>query len=315
MKVSSLKNFEGSKEAVEYKERLRKIMAMTANCKVDYEAESRSGEYVNWHLLDCRGYKIEHIGLENCSCKLLVADYNKETEKVIMFLHGGAYYQGLDDKYLVMAKNFSEAFNKSKVLIVDYRLAPRNLYPAALNDAVDSYKYLLLIGYKSENIIFAGDSAGGGLALSSALYLKEHNIEMPKAIITFSASTNACCDGDSWTKNLDIDPLLGKHTNPDLIKPIYAGKEELKNPYISALYGDLKGLPKLLMQVGTHEVILSDTLDFAEKAKKAGVEIKQTIYQGMFHVFQVVPNLPEGKEAWKEVHEFLMSIYSGGDNQ
>ncbi len=306
--MSIIYNSGGSKEAIEYKEKLRIMMSKIANCKVDYEAENKSSEDVNWHLLDDEGYKIEHIKLENCNCKLLVSDENKETDKVIMFLHGGAYYQGLEDKYVVMAKKFSEAFNKAKVLIVDYRLAPKNLYPAALKDAIDSYKYLLRKGYKSKNIIFAGDSAGGGLALSSALYLRDNNVLLPKAIITFSASTNACCDGESWTKNLDIDPFLGRHSNPDLIKPIYAGNEDLKNPYISALYGDLKGLPKLLMQVGTHEVILSDTIDFAKKAKKAGVDVKQTTYQGMFHVFQIVPALPESKEAWKEVQEFLMSV-------
>lgn len=308
--MSLVKNFEGSKEAIEYKKRLREMMTMTSSYPVDYESESKSSELVNWHLLDNDGYRIEHVKLENCIVKLLVPNDNKDSEKIILFLHGGAYYQGLCDKYLMLAKNYSVAFNKSKVLIVDYRLAPENLYPAALNDAVNSYKYLLSKGYKSKNIVFAGDSSGGGLALSSALYLRDYNIQLPKGIITFSAATNFCCDGASWTENLDIDPMLGRHSNPDLIKPIYSVNEDLKNPYISALYGDLKGLPKLLMQVGTHEVILSDTVDFAKKAKKVGVDVKQTTYQGMSHVFEVVPTLPESREAWKEVHEFLKVLYN-----
>lgn len=310
--MSLLNNFEGSKEAIEYKKRLRSMVTELAKSKIDYEAENSSSKYVNWHLFDNEGYEIEHIKLENCNCKLLIPSDNKETEKVIMFIHGGGYFQGLNDKYLKMAKNCSKAFNKARVLIVDYRLAPKNVYPAALDDTVASYKYLLSKGYKSENIVFAGDSAGGGLVLSCALYLRDHNIELPKAIITFSAATNACCNSESWTKNLDIDPflgpLLGKNSKWEFTKPVYPGKEDLKNPYISPLYGDLKGLPKLLMQVGTHEVILSDTVDFAEKAKKVGVDVKQTTYQGMTHVFQVIPVLPESKVAWKEVNEFLISV-------
>ncbi len=284
--MSLVKDFDGSKEAIEYKKKIRKMMTMIANYPVDYEKESKSSEYVNWHLLDNEGYKIEHIELVNYNAKLLVPNDNIDTDKVIMFLHGGAYYQGLEDKYLILAKNYSIAFNKSKVLMVDYRLAPKNLYPAALNDTVDCYKYLLSKGYKNENIVFAGDSAGGGLALSSALYLRDHNIQLPKAIITFSASTNLCYDGESWTKNIDIDPMLGRHSNPDLIKPIYAGNEDLRNPYISALYGDLKGLPKLLMQVGTHEVILSDTIDFAKKAKKLVLMLNKLLTKECFMSFK-----------------------------
>lgn len=279
---------------------------------MDYEKESRSGENVNWHLLDEKGYRFEEIKLTNCTAKLLINNKNENSSKVLIMLHGGDYYQGLEDKYLVMAENFSKANNDSKVLVVDFRLAPKNLFPAALNDSVEAYEYLLNNGYKAENIVIGGDSSGGGLTIATALYLKENKKELPKALITLSAVTNfdPGYKGDSEEKNKDVDVMLGSFINDDLIKPIFAGKESLKNPYISPMLGNLSGLPQIYMQVASHEVLLSNTVDFAEKAKRQGVKVKYDIYYGLFHVFQIAPDIPESQTAWKDIAKFLKEVYS-----
>ena len=152
-----------------------------------------------------------------------------------------------------------------------------------------AYNWLLDQGYKSENIIIAGDSAGGGLTLATALYLRDHDMPLPAALITMSA----------WTK-LDYKRL----------KPDYVGKNDPKDPYISPIYGDYHDLPPMLMQVGGDETILNDTLKVAHIAEGDGVSVQQTTYKGMFHVFQMLfPELTEANEAWNEVEDFIKGIF------
>ncbi len=294
-----------SEMAIQYAQVIREMATEAAKYPVDYEAESRNGENVNWHLLDEEGYHFEKMDFQNCKGMMLVKDDNIDTDKVVLMLHGGANYQGIEDKYLKMAKNFSVSYQDAKVLVLDFRLAPKNVYPAMQEDVVDAYKTLLDKGYKSKNIVFAGDSAGGGLVLTSVMYLRDHQIELPSAMITLSAITDYTYQGESWTTNADLSPMLGKHMNKDMIKPIFAGTTPLDDPGISALYGNKEGLPRLLMQVASYEAPLSDTLDFAKQAKKAGVDVTEEVYFGLFHVFQISDDLPESKIAWEHIEEFL----------
>ena len=142
------------------------------------------------------------------------------------------------------------------------------------------------------------------------LYLKDNNMPYPAAFITMSPWTDLTNSGTSYKDNFEIDPLFGKSTNSMLYNSSYIGDNDPKNYYISPMFGDFEGFPPMLMQVGTHEVLLSDTLTVAEKAKKSNVDVKVTVYEGMFHVFQMVGDLiPEGKAAWDEVEEFINSIW------
>ncbi len=164
-------------------------------------------------------------------------------------------------------------------------MAPEHPYPAALEDAVLAYTWLLGQGYLPEQVIIAGDSAGGGLTLATAFYLRDHDMPLPAALITMSAWTNL--NYRSWA-------------------PEYVGTASADNPYISPIYGDYHGLPPLLMQVGGGEQLLNDTIAVVQKAKAAGVDVQQTTYPGMFHVFQILfPELPEANAAWAEVEAFI----------
>lgn len=213
-------------------------------------------------------------------------------DRAILQLHGGAYTRSLEDNgitYRRAAVQYSK-LSGAGVLTVDYRVAPEHPFPAALEDALLAYKWLLDEGYQPEHIIIAGDSAGGGLTLAMTLYLRDHQMPMPAALITMSAWTNL--NYKRWT-------------------PPYVGDEKADNPYISPVYGEYHGFPPMLMQAGGDEVLVDDTIRVAEKAKDAGVYVKQTIYPDMFHVFQMLfPVLPESNTAWHEVEEFINEIYS-----
>ncbi len=227
---------------------------------------------------------------------------------IILQLHGGAYVSGYNDMYRRSALKYFYISCETDVISLDYRLAPKHPYPAALEDAVAAYEYLRENGYGSENIIVVGDSAGGGLALALCLYLRDHQIALPKAIVTMSAWTDLAAEGESYIRNYLLDPLLGIGTKP-LDVEAYAGHHSLKDPYISPAYGEYDGFPPMMMHVGSNELLESDTLTVARKASEEG-EVSVCIYRGMFHVFQLSFDLiPEAKKAWREITDFIQGQF------
>lgn len=243
----------------------------------------------NWALPEEYGLEVkevEGIAMEWVQVK------EASPDKIILQLHGGAYTRSLTANgvtYRRAAVQYAK-LSGAAVLTVDYRVAPAHPYPAALEDAVGAYKWLLAQGFQPEHIIIAGDSAGGGLALVTVLYLRDNGLPLPAGIITMSAWTN-----------------LNYGRRP----PAYVGKNRADDPYISPFYGDYHGFPPLLMQVGGDEYLLNDTLKVAEKAKAAGVAVQQTTYPGMFHVFQMLfPELPDANRAWEEVGAFIKDVFT-----
>ena len=228
---------------------------------------------------------------------------------IIIQLHGGGYYGKLHNTYRDMAGLYNELSQGFDVLSVDYRVAPDNPYPAALDDAVAAYEWALKRDYPKENIFVVGDSAGGGLALALCLYLRDHNIQMPAGIITMSAWTDLTKSGESYEEKFDIDPIFGGSIDTLVYKEGYYRENDPEDPYISPVNGDYTGFPPMLMQVGEYEMLLSDTMTVAEKAKQAGVSVKEHIYPGMFHVFQMgLTRYPESKEAWVEIGKFFRYV-------
>jgi len=232
-----------------------------------------------------------------------------KSPNVILQFHGGAYVAGYSDMYRKSAVKYYRISCGTDVASLDYRLAPANPYPAALEDAVESYRHLLASGYAAEQIIVVGDSAGGGLALALGLWLRDHGVALPKAIITMSAWTDLAQEGESYLRNFTLDPLLGAGTNPLDVKA-YAGENSLHEPYISPAYGTFEGFPPMMMHVGSFELLESDTLTVARKASEAGVDVSVSIYRGMFHVFQLAFDLvPEAAKAWKEIGDFIQGQF------
>ncbi len=237
---------------------------------------------------------------------------DKHAEGIILQLHGGGYYGRLKNTYRDMAGLYHEVSGGLDVLSIDYRVAPKHPFPAALEDAVDAYQWILAQGYAPESIFVVGDSAGGGLALALTMYVRDHGIALPRGIVTMSAWTDLTMSGVSYQENFDIDPVFGKQEDSLIFQDGYVADAAPEHPYISPLLGDFHGFPPMLMQVGEYEMLLSDTLSVAKKARAAGVSVREHTYSGMFHVFQMgMCMYPEAKQAWKEVGVFLRKTKSG----
>jgi acetyl esterase/lipase len=225
-------------------------------------------------------------------------------KKVLLYFHGGGYSTGSINTHRSLVSQIIKGAG-IKALMIEYRLAPEHKYPCAVEDAKAAYEWLLQNGYSSNDICFGGDSAGGGLTLASLLYLRDKNIPLPKCAIALSPWTDHTLSGNSYLGNKDIDPMLVAEGFPIWSKH-YSGEEDNKNPYISPLFGDLQGLPPIYIQVGEEEMLLDDSLRFAEKAKAAGVDITIEVYAEMFHVFQAFWRvLSAAKKANIKLGEFL----------
>lgn len=233
------------------------------------------------------------------------------TGRMVLQLHGGGYIGPLKNIYRRFAVRYSKISFGGDVLSIDYRVAPEDPYPAALEDAVSAYRWLIEEkNYRPSHVVVAGDSAGGGLALALCLYLRDHKLPLPGGIIAMSPWADLTNSGESYTTNYEVDPLFGNSKDNMLYNSSYIGEGDPADPYMSPVYGDFTGFPPLLVQAGSYEVLLSDSVTVAQIAKKAKVQHRFSVYEGMFHVFQMGLDLfPESREAWEEVAEFLRIVY------
>lgn len=252
-----------------------------------------------------KGYTLTEIQMEAFTMEWLEPDWIN-SDYVLLQLHGGGYVGTMHNAYRNFAVLYSELGQGMPALTIDYRVAPEDPYPAALMDAVTAWEWLLQKGYKEDKIFVAGDSAGGGLALALALYLKDHERNLPCGLIAMSPWTDMTASGDSYQTNFEKDPLFGNTRDSLIYNREYLGLEDPTNPYISPAFGDFFGFPPMLIQAGSYEMLLSDSEAVAKKAKSQGVKVRFHIYEGMFHVFQMAMQLmPESKLAWREVGKFL----------
>ncbi len=226
-----------------------------------------------------------------------------DPEKMILYVHGGGYVSGSCNDHRGFVSKFAKRTGV-KNLVYEYRLAPESPYPAALDDSVRIYEWLLASGYKSQNILVAGESAGGGLCLALLLALKERKIPMPAAAVAISPWTDLSCSGESYKTKNKVSPappdswlVFAKH---------YAAGHAPDRPFISPLFGDLTGLPPLLINSGTDDELFDDGEKFAEKAKAAGVEVSFRKGKGMIHCYPLLaPMFPEATEAMDEIVTFI----------
>ncbi len=226
------------------------------------------------------------------------------TDRVLLYLHGGADVMGSARTHRDLAARLSQAVGV-RVLVPDYRLAPENPYPAAIEDTTAVYGWLLTQGFKPEHIAIGGDSAGGNLAFVSLLALREAGMALPAAAILLSPWTDLTFSGESVKTRAEVDPMI-KLGEADEHIAAYVGNHDLADPLISPIFADLRGLPPLLIHVGNDEVLLDDSVRLAERAQAAGVEVKLKVWEGMWHVFQTLAVvLPEGQASIGELGEFV----------
>ena len=222
---------------------------------------------------------------------------------VILYIHGGSYALGSINVHREFIVRLVQA-TKIRCLAINYRLAPEHPFQAALEDATTIYGWLLNQGVDASQIIIAGDSAGGGLALGTMVTLRDNGEQLPSGAVCISPWTDLALTGASIQSKAKVDPILDL-ASLQMYARYYAGENELTSPLISPLYANLKGLPPLLIQVGTDEILLDDSTRFAEKARDAGVNVTLKIWDEMFHVFQLIPFLPETKKMVDSIAEFV----------
>ncbi len=225
--------------------------------------------------------------------------------RAVLYLHGGGYMMGSIATHRQLCGWIAKAA-EARVLSVDYRLAPEHPCPAAVDDAVAAYDWLRSQGVEPEGIVIAGDSAGGGLTAATLLALRDQGKPLPAAGVMLSPWTDLAATGESLTSRSAIDPMIGGAAALGGMTTAYLGTGDARDPLASPLYGDLAGLPPLLIQVGTEEVLFDDSTRFDAKARSAGVDVTFEPWNGQVHVFQTFAFMvPEAKEAIAHIGDFV----------
>lgn len=228
---------------------------------------------------------------------------------MILYFHGGGFVSGNAVDHRNLVAKFTQ-FLGAKSLVFDYSLAPENPFPAGVNDSVTIYQWVLSQGYLPEHILFAGDSAGAGLQMSCLLKLKELGLPLPAGVVAMSPCVDMTISGESHKTRLKADPCTPKGSTETWLS-YYIGDGDPADPIMSPLFGDLSGLPPMIIQVGDHETLLSDSTRFAEKAHKAGVDVTLHVWEGMFHCFPLLaPMFREANEAMVEIRDFVEFVWN-----
>jgi acetyl esterase/lipase len=228
---------------------------------------------------------------------------NPAKDKVLLYIHGGGFISGSCLTHRMHVAKFANGCNL-KSLVFDYRLAPEHPFPAALEDCIAAYTWLINLGYEPKDIIIGGESAGATLTLSLLLALKENNIQLPKAAFSISPITDLSCSAKSFIYNAakDVAPMNSWSVWTNL----YISDNDLKNPLLSPQFGNYEGIPPIYVCVGTHEIHLEDCVNVAKAAEQQGVEVTLRKWEHMIHAFPLLtPMFPEAKEAFSEICDFV----------
>lgn len=269
----------------------------------DLEKQRRSQEALGNMAAAMGGLVWEPFGLGGMDAAWMRLERPHKRRRVILYCHGGGYTSGGLGFSKVLASKLTRATGLD-VLAFDYRLAPEHPYPAAVEDAQAAWDHLMRLGFGARDVVLAGDSAGGNMALVLCLKLRAEGRMLPGALLLMSPWTDMTCSGESLTERADIDPVL----TPEYIYAVreaYAGSLDPAQPELSPLLADLAGLPPTLIQVGTHEILFSDAERLAERMKAAGTECRLEVWEGMWHDFQMYPS-KSAAQAMQNAAHFLI---------
>src|SRR6266849_5688262 len=224
--------------------------------------------------------------------------------RAVLYLHGGGYVIGSINTHRALAGRISRAA-KARVLVIDYRLAPEHPFPAAVEDSVAAYRWMLSTGLKPSRIAVAGDSAGGGLTVATLVAIRDAKLPVPGAGVCLSPWIDMEGIGKSMESKAALDPVVQREGLLGMAAA-YLGGQNPRSPLAAPLYADLKGLPPLLIQVGEAETLLDDSTRLADRAKTAGVSATLEVWPEMIHVWQMFASfLPEGQQAVDGIGGFL----------
>ena len=271
----------------------------------DVEKQRASQENLSGIFSKSKELIYQDIKIGNIPAEWVSVDRVHMDKYAILYCHGGGYNTG-SFRYARSITNKLAASTAMDVLSFDYRLAPEHPYPAALEDALEAWDYLMRYGYGAREVILAGDSAGGNLALALTAKLKSQGRRLPRGLILFSPWTDLSKSGKSHEIKADTDPILSAEYLDKAILD-YAGEKDKGDPFISPLFADFKGFPPTFIQVGENEILLSDSYNLRKNMLKQKVQVKFEFYSGMWHVFQMSP-FKTAYEAMDHVAEFIFEI-------
>ncbi len=239
-----------------------------------------------------------------------VAGRGASEERAMLWLHGGGYGLGTLRQYRGLASRLSSACGV-RVLVPEYRLAPEHPFPAAVDDAVASWKWLLDGGWAGRSMVIAGDSAGGGLTLATALALRDAGVDLPAALVALSPWTDLTGSGESLDRLDGVDVMLDRGTYEFFAQQYLAGHDP-RAPRASPLFGDYARIPPMLLHVSDAETLYSDAVRVAERAREDGVNVTLDVWEGMPHVWHAYAHLiPEGALAIEQVGGFVRGQLRG----
>ena len=233
-----------------------------------------------------------------------VAAAEARADRAVLYLHGGGYCIGSVNTHRQLACDLSRATG-ARLLLIDYRLAPEHPFPAALDDATRAYRYLIESGVRPAQSAIAGDSAGGGLTVATLLALRDADGPLPAAGVCLSPWLDLTMGGASMRTKAAVDPMVQRE-NLQRMAEAYLGGADPRSPLASPLFADLRGLPPLLVHVGSAETLLDDSTGFAERARAAGVDVSIDVWDDMVHVWHAFAFvLPEARQAIDRIGSYL----------
>ncbi len=282
---------------------IRKVHGMIDS--PDIEKHRHSQDQVGALLGTGKDILIREVEFQDMAGEWVSVNRAHMKKYVILYCHGGGYSTGSSIYARTLTTKLA-ASTSMDVLSFDYRLAPEHPYPAATEDAMKAWDYLMLLGYGARDVIVAGDSAGGNMALSLVLKLKSQNRLLPRGLVLMSPWTDLTSSGKTHITRAEVDPVLNEEYLKSMIEN-YAPEQPLDDPLISPLFGEFEGFPPTYIQVGDNEVLLSDATMLHKKMIQANVSVKLDVFKGMWHVFQMSP-LKTAYDAMEKNAEFIFDI-------
>ena len=282
---------------------IRRVHGMVEN--TDIEKHRQSQDHIGTILSNTKSVEYREADIGGMYGEWISVNRAHMKKYVLLHCHGGGYSTGSSLYARTLTTKLAESTSMG-VLCFDYRLAPEHPYPAALEDAMKAWDYLMLLGYGARDVVVTGDSAGGNLALALTLKLKEEKRLLPRGILLMSPWTDLTSAGKSFQTKAEADPVLNC-TYIDRMVQAYAAGRDLKDPLISPLFGNFEGFPPTYIQVGENEILLSDALRLHRTFVEKNVSVKIDIYPGMWHVFQMSP-VRAARAAMDKNAEFIFDV-------
>jgi acetyl esterase/lipase len=249
-----------------------------------------------------RDTRVEAIDMDGVRAERLVT--RQPGARVLLYLHGGGYCVGSSRTHRALAAQIAHAAG-AVAYVPDYRLAPEHPHPAALEDALTAYRWLLAQGVNPALISIGGDSAGGGLTLAAAAAIRDSGLPLPAALVLISPWTDLTLSGESANTHARRDPMLSRAIG-ELWSRLYLGRYPADHPPCSPLFAKFGGLPPMLIQVGSEEILLSDSQRLEQRARDAGVRVRLSLYGRMWHDFQMHAGLlRDSDRAITEIGDFV----------